>query len=377
MTDALRHRKVNKIPKETVAMQIAQNKRTRITFLSVHQVTGLIGLPQSEPFNFVDGLGSPDKRALLTMERDASYLHLRRVNAYGAVIVGMLTSNQTGAPWSDTFNRTLAGTHINDGVRRESPLLLIEVSDTIDELSPLPINDVGECSFGMRLFDQTKIASEAGRLLEDVASGISLTLTATSTPTLINVGHVAYATDPDSGRLLYSLEPSAHGSMTSSTSYEARALKDAAHMIQILIGQNELRTVVHLLARSVQTSDNMQSFLTAWAALEVFLNKTFRDTYKQWIYTKLSIHAAPSEQLFINRLREVIEGKYNVRDMFAVVASALTPFDADSDIELFKKLKAERDSIHNMSLKPNGYPAEATQLLIRKYLALHLLSVGS
>ena len=168
----------------------------------------------------------------------------------------------------------------------------------------------------MRMFDQTKIAGEAARLLEDAVTGIMLTLTASSTPTVAAIGNVAYATEPGSGRLIYSLEPSASASMTSSTSYEASALADASRMTRSITRQDELRTVVRLLARSVQTTDNMQAFLTAWRRSRFFLHKTFRDTYEQTIFAKLADRAAPSEQAFVKRLRDVMAGKYNIKDKF-------------------------------------------------------------
>jgi hypothetical protein len=89
----------------------------------------------------------------------------------------------------------------------------------------------------------------------------------------------------------------------------------------------------------LQATDNLQAFLTAWAGLEVFIGKTFRDTYKARIYSNLTGAAAPSAAPFMKRLRDVMKGKYNIGDKFVLVASFLSPIDADADIKSFQELK--------------------------------------
>jgi hypothetical protein len=122
----------------------------------------------------------------------------------------------------------------------------------------------------------------------------------------------------------------------------------------------------------MQATDNLEAFLTAWAGLEVFVNKTFKETYERLIYSRLGGAAPLAATPFIVRLREVMKDKYNIRDKFVALASALDEADADGDIELFKRLKSERDDLHQMNFVLHALPTEQTQILLRKYLRLHL-----
>lgn len=67
-----------------------------------------------------------------------------------------------------------------------------------------------------------------------------------------------------------------------------------------------------------------------------------------------------------------MEGKYNIRDKFVVVASALDEANADEDIEAFEGLKNIRDTVHTMSLHTASLLVDQTRNLLRKYLRLHL-----
>jgi hypothetical protein len=90
------------------------------------------------------------------------------------------------------------------------------------------------------------------------------------------------------------------------------------------------------------------------------------------MYDKLTGAAGPTGALFVKRLREVMAGKYNIRDKFVVVASALDEIGADQDIESFKQIKDVRDGLHDMRFLSSELPVDVTQNLLRKYLRLHL-----
>jgi hypothetical protein len=74
--------------------------------------------------------------------------------------------------------------------------------------------------------------------------------------------------------------------------------------------------------------------------------------------------AASAATPFIKRLREVMKGKYNVRDKFIVIASVLDAHDADTEIELFKKLKDTRDRVHRQrrdTMRPSFLRCSVTE----------------
>ena len=344
-----------------------------IVHLSVHRVTGLISLPDNADCEL---LHSPATRvrAWLTMNRETPFLHLKRCAAYDRMIAQMLVDKSTGplaAP--DRFAQALTATTILEGIRWDRPLLLIEACGTVDPVDGGRIDDMGTCGLGLRLFDPTTLV-DAGKIALDAAiAGIALMLPPHTTPTVEALGTVGYAVESPSGRFLYSLESSASGSITPFTSIDAGRLGEIPSAVERLFKSADLRTVVHLLSRSLQTTDDLQAFLTAWAALEVFLDKAFK-TYKPKIYTQLKAGVAAAAVPFVERLQKVIEedARYNVRDKFVVVSSFLNSVDAGADLTMFVGLKKQRDGIHDMKSPAGGYRASATQGLLRKYLRLFL-----
>lgn len=87
-----------------------------------------------------------------------------------------------------------------------------------------------------------------------------------------------------------------------------------------------------------------------------------------------TLNRATAATAFVSRLRNVMKGKYSIRDKFVVIASILNAAAADIDINRFGELKRERDGIHEMAPGHSGYSVAPTQDLLRKYLRLHLLS---
>ena len=186
------------------------------------------------------------------------------------------------------------------------------------------------------------------------------------------VGTVAYVVEDATQRPLYSLNPTASGWSTSHSSLKEAVFADAATYAGRLQQEPTLESIVRLLSQSTQITDGLQAFLTVWAALEIFLDKTFKSTYEEKMFATFKAAVAPPSELFVKRLREVMSGKYNIRDKFVVVASALDDVDAASDIETFKRLKDVRDGVHSMSIVSEALPINKTRNLLRKYLRLHL-----
>jgi hypothetical protein len=343
------------------------------TYLSIYRVRGVIGLPDDLP---VPLLEAPTTKAVaqLTMARDPYFLHLRRLQAFRLMITQALVGGHGNLEnASARFLHALAGSNIQEGTDFDKPLLIVGITGEAEILHPDRAVDVGEISFGLGLFETQDLAQRAEAVLEAAVAGISLSLPPSTTSVVTKLGYVAYIKDNDSGRLSYTLELSASGSHSSMTSVSKEILADAAHLSNVLFAKDDLKTVSHLLSRSLRTTDDLQAFLTAWAALEILITKSFKSTYEPKLYETLG--NATSAGQFLTRVRDVMKDKYNIRDKFVVVSSSLDPINAEQDIQEFKNIKSERDGIHEMKLKPIGYPTHKVQNLLRKYLRLHLLAL--
>ncbi len=343
------------------------------TYLSIYRVRGVIGLPDDLPVRLLE---APATRAVaqLTMSRDPYFLHLRRIRAVSRMTTqASVDGHGNLIDASARFRHALASCSISEGTDFDKPLLIVEITGEVESLRPDRAVDVGEISFGLNLFDTQDLARCAEAVLEAAVAGISLSVSPSTTSAVTKVGHVAYAKDNECERLSYTLEMSASASHSIMTSISAGTLTEASHLSNVLFAQDDLKTVSHLLSRSVRTTDDLQAFLTAWAALEILVAKSFKSTYEPRLYETLGNATAAGQ--FLARVRYIMNQKYTIRDKFVVVSSSLDPTNSEQDIQEFKDIKLERDGIHEMKLKISGYPTHRVQYLLRKYLRLHLLAL--
>jgi hypothetical protein len=322
--------------------------------LSIYSVVGLIGLPNSTDVYLIS---KPGECAILTVNREQYYVHFRRKAAF--------VSNTAFPEWGSV----------------DCPLLVVEaLGSTTTEGADWKADRLVECGdFGFvvnRLgLDAALLAERCKPTLQAAVAGISLALPPNITPTIEHVGDITFAIEPETLRPLYSVVVSGSATLVLAASTSTTILEDAANYAGSLSKDDLLQSVVRLLSQSLQTHDNLLAFLSAWGGLEIFIQKTFKSTYEQQIYSRLTGAAAAAAAPFMKRLRDVMKDKYNIRDKFVVIASSLNNIDADADIQLFQQLKAQRDGVHEMRFSSSSLDPDKVRTLLRKYLRLHLDSL--
>lgn len=145
-------------------------------------------------------------------------------------------------------------------------------------------------------------------------------------------------------------------------------------LYQILISDRELYRVSQLLVSSFETKDdNFRSFIFAWTALEIFINKKF-GFYEKQFFQELNNGDYPQARYrYLERIRTVMKDKYRLSDKFALITYLLSPKDADKAIQMFEEAKKERDKLsHGQDFDEPNLPVYSIQLLVQKYLQLHL-----
>jgi len=134
-----------------------------------------------------------------------------------------------------------------------------------------------------------------------------------------------------------------------------------------------LQQMTHLISSSLSTSDDqLRSFLTIWSAFEMFISKVFSDYERQLLQ---DLEAAQNPHLpkqYLVRIKDVMNGRVRLTDKFSVISDRLDPVNAQTDVAEFAKLKKQRDTLHTKDISLEHLPIEATQRLVRKYVALHL-----
>jgi hypothetical protein len=132
--------------------------------------------------------------------------------------------------------------------------------------------------------------------------------------------------------------------------------------------------VIRLLSESMETGrEKLRNFLSAWMALEVFVEQNFKE-YQQRFWDGLSAGVSgPVRERYLKRIHDVMSDKYRLIDRFIVVSAELDPAQTDSDVQIFQRAKDLRDDFsHGKVIDEKALPVTDIQSLVRKLLRLHI-----
>lgn len=182
----------------------------------------------------------------------------------------------------------------------------------------------------------------------------------------------------EKGKIYYSYTASSYGTVMISNPFTEESAKKLKGYISAINKANRLEDVYRLLVRATsERSDKFRSFIFAWTALEIFFNKIFK-LYEEKFLEKHTIDGLPIlAQHFFKRIKDVMKGKYTLRDKFIVIVSMLSD-DTEDDLNKFVKAKKARDTfLHGEDIEESQLPIQEIVGMVRKYLSLHLLEEKS
>jgi hypothetical protein len=179
----------------------------------------------------------------------------------------------------------------------------------------------------------------------------------------------------EDGRPVYSYTFSA-GSVGA---YVSRPLTDdrvqaIGELYRLLAANTTLPRVQRLIRSSLETEDDpLRSFLAAWSAFEIFVNKVFA-TYEARFFESVLEEGHPEVQRkYLGRIREVMQDKYRLKDKFAAISFQLSPGTGDEDLKTVIQVKNTRDDLsHGESVDEMSLPVKSIRDLASKYLRLHV-----
>jgi len=159
------------------------------------------------------------------------------------------------------------------------------------------------------------------------------------------------------------------GKMMTITTQEVQSAKE---LVNLLEKNKEMNQILNLYSDSLTPyiKGHLFSFVSAWTALEVFIVKQFKS-----LQSKISIHidGDMSHDIFSQRILNVMNDKYRLLDKFVYLSSYYNKFDAQKDIDNFKKLKKIRDDFfHKMEGEINELPLDEVKELFIKYFHFYL-----
>ncbi|AOV17634.1 hypothetical protein BJI67_11700 [Acidihalobacter aeolianus] len=128
---------------------------------------------------------------------------------------------------------------------------------------------------------------------------------------------------------------------------------------------------------AVQGADQLKTFLSGWAALEILIAKAFKRYEQEFLSPFTQIGQESMRERFLARIKDVMKDKYRLSDKFVAVSAVLfrdaSREDFQRDYQTFRDLKERRDSIsHGDPFEENSLPIQQVDALLRKYCLAYI-----
>ncbi len=120
-------------------------------------------------------------------------------------------------------------------------------------------------------------------------------------------------------------------------------------------------------------NDNFKSFIYAWSAFEIFINKIFPKYNDNLISRFQELSTATGLRQYLKRVSDVMRDKYTLVIKLSVISIFIEGDNETDDIDKFKEIKKIRDKIfHGEDIEEDSLPIRELQLLFEKYFRSHI-----
>jgi hypothetical protein len=349
-------------------------------YIAIYKIHGANKLPDDSERASLLALQSPALTATLTTNPEPDLLHVDKSAALGAqVLKGVFAPDKEG-----TLEERLAAEIEHARARRakQTGKAVFLVFDGETEI-PTPgfkaRRDTDEFAVCLDAISKAEIRVSFRPSVQGVMTALSLSLPANADRRIEKISDVVYLIDPDNGKPIYAFTfqgGSARASIASPLTQTV--IVETAALAPKLSAQKGIPRPASLLLTSLEkATDELQGFIAAWSALEIFANATFKSTYEARWFAIMEDGAPASAKPVFERFQDVMSDKYRLADKFLVIASVLDPDAATNDAKEFRRLKKFRDELlHAVDTPSSALPTDAVQKLVLKYMKLHLLAQG-
>lgn len=347
----------------------------KFRYTTIYSIKGII-LPEGDKELVVDTANG--MCAILTIDPSPYSFEGDRMLSVATLMLKALFRSE---PTSNEFKERVAsaGEEIRVARRKEfgnDPFLVIVVEGEIPFFNPSVEKDADEFIVCFDGADKDEIRACYTRMITIILNSITMEVE--------NVIGIKKVTDSviflrEDGKPIYSYTASAG----SARAYVSRQLEDGQiqsirNLYNRFTEDSTLQRVQFLLRSSLEfEEDPLRSFLAAWSAFEIFINKVFI-TYENRIFMRI-LEEGHSGALnkYLERIREVMKDKYRLVDKFAAVSIQLSSETADEDVKTVLQVKNIRDDLlHGQSVDEAALPVQSIRALVRKYLRLHFENEG-
>lgn len=241
-------------------------------YFAAYRLHGLASLPEDKD---VELLALPELTAILTARPDEHCIHLDRQRALGT---RALKSLNPGNPATSHEDEMVAVREARN--RQGVGIFLILTSNTeISEPDLTHCADRGDFIVCVDGGTTTNLRNNVTTTITSVLAAVALSLPSNCSKAITIVGDVTYGIDQQQ-KPIYSLTFHAKANASVADTIDNRIIEGIRDHTTRLLGDKRLESVVNLLVYSYETKANeLQSFIEAWAALEIFINKLFKEHY--------------------------------------------------------------------------------------------------
>lgn len=314
---------------------------------------------------------SPNRRLMLTNKIDDHFAILDR----HAALTWMMLEGLVGKHESEDFNSALEERIAKVRAKREpngSPVLLFEAIGEIDADLNGPGREFDDFELRWDVFDKDHVRDL--HAIEVSAGLAGIRLSAPDSCKFERLADGSYLKKEDN-HIIHSVSAKfGAAEVYVSKPFGKDAAEKSQQVISSIVNNDGLGRVAELFAMSLERKrDKFQSYVNAWAALEILVGKIFRQYEKALIERFSDVSSAPGLQGYLSRVTDVMNGRYTLVDRFSVISIFLGGENSENDLSTFKKCKEVRDNIfHGKLVKDEDLPLEDVFSLLDGYLGAFL-----
>lgn len=352
-----------------------QKIKLKYHHIQLFSVSGILLPVDIDELPLVDnGFGAA--KAYLTRSPDIWCLNISR----GSALMLMMGKGRLRNAGQKEFNEELHEEleRISDGIRKNcegKPVLVIEIAGDTELDTSHPINDIGEfvlCNDGI---DTPTIRKQTADVTNTIIT--SLYIASNKDFEIKKITSGLHLTDTD-GKVYYSYSFSMSGKGFISTTVDDKLTEKTSEYAQKISKSNLSKKIIRLMTQALDENDDLlKSFLFAWSALEIFIQKVFKDYNQRFFDLILRDNPPALTKKYFERLNHVMRDKYRINDKFIVVASLFCEKSAEQDLDEFNKIKKIRDLFfHGEEISEEELPVEETLELLKKYMQSYYDNIG-
>ena len=336
-------------------------------FVEAYRVKGLVGPSDKTIVINEQGftayvIGDPDE-ALIQIDKRIAIANLILNTIFGERLLGKrddLVNSQIKEIRSERKKHGIDG------------YLIIEVIGEIEKYTPSVEREVEGLHIAFDAIDKDEIRSEFSNKIKNVITALSLISNNIVGIEKVTDGVILYKNESS---IIFPFTPKGHpASLHISSPIVEGTIEKIMHLFNHLTNHSELDRVTELLVSSLKSrTDSLRAYLSAWTAVEIFINKTF-PIFEEKFFAELKAGEHPeTREKYLDRIRTVMKDKYTLVDKFSVVSLRLSPANTDKDIKSFIRIKKQRDKLtHGENITDSELEVENTQRLLTDYIQLYL-----